>query len=491
MRGRRVSSYAVLMVLSLLATAASGQTPATPPPGVKIGDLDVTVNWRSRAELWNWFEGTTGNSDYGLAHSLLRVGIGQKHKRADWLVELEQPTIVALPNDAVAPAPLGQLGLGGTYYAANGNSTNNASLFLKQAYVQLKELGKTNLKLGRFEFFDGVEARSSDPIVTAIVQTRIAHRLISNFGFTAVQRTFDGAQFQWNSGSHNVTAFGGRPTEGIFQVNGMKEVDVQAYYAAYNKAVNTSQGAGSFRVFGIGYIDTRSTVLKTDNRSTAARAADQNDIKLGTWGADYVHVFHTKDAGVFDILGWGVVQTGAWGNLTQRSGAFVAEAGWQSTTSPLKPWFSGGYSFGSGDSDPNDSTHGTFFQLLTTPRQYARFPFYNMMNNEDAYATLNIRPEPKLAVRSEFHLLRLAEAADLWYLGGGVFQENTFGFQGRPSNGHSTLSNVWDISGDYPLTRYLNLSVYYAYASGGSAIASIYAKNSNGTLAYVETTVHF
>ena len=244
-------------------------------------------------------------------------------------------------------------------------------------------------------------------------------------------------------------------------------------------------------MFGIGYIDSRSTVLKTDNRSATARTADASDIKIGTWGADYVHVVHTKDAGTWDVLGWGVFQTGAWGNLTQRATAFVGEAGWQSTDSPLKPWITGGYSFGSGDDNPNDATHGTFFQLLTTPRQYARFPFYNMMNNEDAYATLNIRPVPKLALRSELHGLWLADTADLWYLGGGVFQQSTFGFQGRPSGGNKSLATVADISADYPLTRYLNLSLYYSHASGGSVVSAIYPKSANGQLSYVETTVHF
>jgi hypothetical protein len=80
---------------------------------------------------------------------------------------------------------------------------------------------------------------------------------------------------------------------------------------------------------------------------------------------------------------WGVVQTGSWGDLAQRAGAFVGEAGWQPPVKVLKPWLSAGYSYGSGDGNPNDSHHGTFFQVLTTPRQYARFPFYNMMNNED------------------------------------------------------------------------------------------------------------
>jgi hypothetical protein len=473
--------------------AGPSKSPAAPATSqsTRLGSLDLTVNWRSRAEDWGWFAGNVGDSSYGLGNSQLRIGVGQKRPGVDWFVEGEQATIVLLPNGAVAPAPLGQLGLGGTYYAANGNSTNNAGAFLKQAYVQLKQLGQTNMKLGRFEFFDGVEARSTDPLVTTLVNTRVAHRLISNFGFTAVQRTFDGAQFAWNSGANNVTLYGGRPTEGIFQVQGMKELDVQVYYGAYNRPIKTANGAGSLRVFGVGYIDTRSNVLKTDDRPAAARTADHDDVKIGTWGADYVHVFHTKDAGTFDVVGWGVVQTGAWGTLTQRAGAFVGEAGWQSTTIPLSPWISAGYSWGSGDSNPNDSTNGTFFQVLTTPRQYARFPFYNMMNNEDLYATVNVRPVPKLAVRSELHGLWLANTADLWYLGGGAFQQGTFGFQGRPSDGVKSLATVWDVSGDYPLTRFLSLTAYYAFASGKGSIATIYPNDHNGHLAYLETTVHF
>jgi len=47
------------------------------PPKHKVGPLEISVNWRTRAEGWNWFEGKTENSDYGLWDSLLRVGIGQ------------------------------------------------------------------------------------------------------------------------------------------------------------------------------------------------------------------------------------------------------------------------------------------------------------------------------------------------------------------------------------------------------------------------------
>jgi hypothetical protein len=479
-------------MLMLCASSVSAQDKEAPSAqAVTLGPFDVTVNWRVRAEHWDWFQGDAGNSRYDFGHSQLRVALGQRRDRINWLIEGEQVGIVGLPDDAVAPVPLGQLGHGGTYYAANGNRVNNAGAFVKQAFVEFKQLGPTRVKAGRFEFFDGAEASSPDPAVATLVQTRIAHRLISNFGFTAVQRTFDGAQFTLNARSQNVTAFAARPTAGIFQVNGTPELDIQIYYGAYNRSITTTTGAGSFRIFGLGYVDSRSNVLKTDNRSAAARAADQNNIKIGTWGADYVHVLHTKTCGAFDILGWGVVQTGSWGSLMQRAGALVGEAGWQSPASPLKPWVSAGYSYGSGDGDPNDARHRTFFQLLTTPRQYARFPFYNMMNNADAYATLNLRPVPRLAVRTEVHRLWLADAADLWYLGGGAFQDSTFGYQGRPSGGHRDLSTVWDVSGDWQLTRVLGVTFYYARASAGRAIANVYSTGTAGQLAYVETAVRF
>jgi Alginate export len=462
-----------------------------PPPKQKIGPFEISINWRTRLEGWNWFEGNTGNSDYPLWHSLLRVGIGQSRESLDWFIEGSQVSILGLPNDAVVAAPQGQLGLGGTYYAANGNQVNNSSGFLKQAFVNFKHVGPASVKLGRFEYFDGTEVKPKDPTLATIVHTRIAHRLISNFGFTAAQRTFDGGQFSWNTGKNNFTFFGARPTEGIFQVDGMKELDVEVYYGAFTRSVNTTQGAGQLRVFALGYVDDRNTVLKTDNRSQAARAADLGKIELATYGADYAHVINTTTAGKFDFLAWGVLQTGSWGALTQRSAAFVGEFGWQPAVTTLKPWLSAGYSYGSGDGNPNDSRHGTFFQVLTTPRQYARFPFYNMMNNADFYGTLNLRPVSKLSLRTEAHALRLASASDLWYSGGGAFQPKTFGYTGRPSGGKQGLGNVWDLSADYQVTRNFSAIVYYGHAWGKNVISNIYPKDPNGQFAYLETNFHF
>jgi Alginate export len=472
------------------ATRESPQKPA-PPAKHKIGPLEISINWRTRTEGWNWFEGKAGNSDYPFWDSLLRVGIGQTGEHIDWFVEGEQPSILGLPNNAVVAAPQGQLGLGGTYYAANNNHTNVANGFVKQGFVNFKHLGPAALKLGRFEYFDGLEVTPKDPLLATVIQTRISSRLISNFAFAAVQRTYDGVQFSANSGQNNFTFFGARPTEGVFQVKGMDELNVDTYYGAYTRSVNKRQNAGELRVFALGYIDHRTRILKTDNRPAPIRTADIGKIEIATWGADYAHVVNTPNAGKFDFLVWGAVQTGSWGNLTQRAGSFVGEAGWQLPVKVLKPWLSAGYSYGSGDGNAKDSHHGTFFQVLTTPRQYARFPFYNMMNNEDLYGTLNLRPVSKLGLRSEVHTLRLASASDLWYLGGGAFQPQTFGYTGRPSNGNRGLANVCDLSADYQFTRAFAATLYYGHAFGKGVISAIYPKDANGQLIFLETNFHF
>ena len=461
-----------------------------PPPKHTLGPLEVSVNWRTRAEGWYWFEAPTGNSTYGFWDSLFRLGIGQTGERFSWFIEGEQPSILGLPNNAVIAAPQGQLGLGGSYYAANNNHTNEANGFVKQAFVSFKGLGPAGLKIGRFEYFDGMEVKPKDPMLAGIVQNRISSRLISNFAFTAVQRSFDGVQVSLNSGRNNVTFFGARPTQGVFQVKGMNELDVDTYYGAYTRAVGDEHSAGDFRLFAIGYIDHRTTVLKTDNRPAAVRAGDLGKIEIATWGADYVHVAHVAGAGDFDFLAWGALQTGSWGALTQHAGAAVGEAGWQAPLR-VKPWISIGYSWGSGDGNPTDTRHGTFFQDLPTPRQYARFPFYNMMNNQDAYATFNIKPVSKLTLRSETHALRLSNASDLWYSGGGAFQPKTFGFTGRPSSTNRGLANVWDLSTDYQFTRSFAATLYYGHAWGKGVIASIYPKDSNGQLIFLETNFHF
>jgi hypothetical protein len=196
--------------------------------------------------------------------------------------------------------------------------------------------------------------------------------------------------------------------------------------------------------------------------------------------------------GQLDGLAWIALQTGTWGNVTQRAAAFAAEAGWQPRIlARLKPWVRGGYDYGSGDKNATDSTHGTFFQVLPTPRVYARFPFFNMMNNRDVFGELQLRPSRKIAIRSDIHSLRLANHNDFWYSGGGAFQPWTFGYTGRPSNGQSGLATLYDVSVDYSVNGRVAIGTYYGHASGKLVTQSIYPQGKNANFGFLELTFKF
>jgi hypothetical protein len=124
--------------------------------------------------------------------------------------------------------------------------------------------------------------------------------------------------------------------------------------------------------------------------------------------------------------------------------------------------------------------------VLPTPRPFARFPFFDMVNNQDAFAILILRPHKAVTLSGEFHALSLARREDLWVLGGGTFQPWSFGYIGRPSNNNSRLANLWDINLDWKVNPKVTLTTYFGYADGKSVISSIYPKGPGARFGYVE-----
>ncbi|HYK87255.1 MAG TPA: alginate export family protein, partial [Acidobacteriota bacterium] len=432
--------------------------PATSSSGWKFGG-----SLRVRPEWWNWFNPgavTVGRqNDYAFFGGYARLTVEHSLGRADVFAEVSVPFVAGLPTDAIAPAPQGQLGLGPAYRAANGN--RNIYAFVRQANVTFRTIGEnSSLRLGRFEFVEGQESLTQDATLDWIKRERIAHRLIGNFAFSDVQRTADGAQYSYNDHGTNVTFVAGKPTVGVFELNGNKEVrDVEYVYVG----VTHTGAAKDFdaRLFYIYYRDDRG-LIPTDNRPLSLRSHDTTSLNISTVGGHY-----TRKLGGADLLLWGAWQTGDWGVLSQRAWAYVAEVGYQPPHFFWKPWLRGGTDRTSGDRNPTDGKHQTFFQILPTPRIYARFPFYNMMNLEDNFAEIMLRPGKRVAIRSDYRWLRLSQANDLWYSGGGAFQGDTFGFSGRPSSGSRDLGNLADFSIDFKATSKTVLTFYYGYASGG------------------------
>jgi hypothetical protein len=479
----------VVLALSLGCRLCPGQSA---PDALTIGSVTVHGSIRSRVEGWQWFKGQ-GNSDYVFWGSLLRLSFSQESPTFDWRFEFSAPILLGLPDNAVAPGAQGQLGHGASYYVANHRSQNAAMIFPNQAYLRFKKLfgSEANaLRIGRFEFADGGEVTPKDPTLATLKRDRITQRLIGPFTYTHVERSFYGIHYQHDAPDLNWTVLGAFPSRGVFQVDGWGLMKTAFGYASATRPLHGKSSSAEWRVFGIYYDDWRG-ILKTDNRTLGARQSDHNDLQIGTFGGHFLHSAKTN-LGTTDLLAWGAVQTGRWGNLNQRAASFDIEGGLQPPIlEGLKPWIRFGYTYASGDGNSKDGTHGTFFPILPTSRQFARFPFFNMMNNEDLFGILMVRPGKTLTLRSEFHDLRLASRTDLWYLGGGAFQPWTFGYQGRPSNGGKGLANLYDISGDYAFNPNTSVTVYWGYAQGHSVIAGIYPNNKNGSLGFIEFNFKF
>lgn len=478
------SAFFLVTVISITMPAGAQSAPSRPFP------VSISVYDRTRADAWQWFAAPPQSETYSYVESLVRLGVAQRLHHWDWRLELAQPSILGAPSNAVSTnATQGQLGLGGTYYAANGKNSNPAVAFLKQGFLRYHLAGTDrNLRVGRFEFIDGLETQPKNTTIVWLQTNRISHRLVGIFGFSNAQRSIDGIDGHFGKGSWDVTAMAGRPDQGVFNMNGNPELTVDLQYLAFSKSEWRQRLL--WRVFAIGYHDGRTGILKSDNRPLAIRQGDKRNIRIGTYGGNFLATV-PAGPGQFDLLGWGLLQNGQWGALDQRSNAGAAEGGYQLLHVASTPWLRGGWFYGSGDNNPNDNQHKTFFQILPTPRIYARFPFYNLMNSKDGFVQIVDRPAKRLELRADIHWLRLSASQDLWYSGGGAFDNKVFGYVGRTSNGHASLASVADISSDLQATKNLAVNFYYAYASGKSVVTTIYPVGRNAQFGYVELVYHW
>jgi hypothetical protein len=268
-------------------------------------------------------------------------------------------------------------------------------------------------------------------------------------------------------------------------MNANPELNVDIQYLAYTKT--DFKDHLLWRLFAMDYHDGRTGLTKTDNRPLAVRQTDHKNIRLGSYGADFLTTV-PAGPGNLDLLAWGVLQDGNWGVLNHHAGAMAVEGGFHATKVLTAPWLRGGFVRSTGDNNASDDQHNTFFQVLPTPRTYARFPFYNMMNSKDQFVQLIDKPTKKLDVRADMHFLQLTSNADLWYQGGGAYDNKVFGYVGRPANLHSSFSSVFDASADYQVSSSIALTAYYAHAWGKSVVAAIYPVGHTAQYGYLEMT---
>ena len=450
------------------------------------------TNWLRWSE-WRYFDPAApgGDPDYNYFSNRLRFGL--KYKKDFWNAEASFQYVKqwSLPDDA-SGIPGGALGLGAVYFQHN-RSTAPDSLYVKYLNFTLENIADTGISatFGRFDYSGGLETLSNNPKIDWLKKVRLDARLIGGFGWSIYQRSFDGAKFQWDHDLGHLSVSGFRPTQGGFEQSAGKRInDIDVLATAYTFKPGKIIPDSEIQLFDYYYDDQRDIPVRADNSGIAP--LHRQDIAFHTIGGHFAGAT-TVGNGIADLLIWGAYQTGDWYEQNHRASGVAAEIGYQFMQALWKPWLRLGAFQGTGDDNPADNTHGTFYQILPTVRKYAFTTTYNLMNNEDYFIQLLLNPAKDLKVRADLHFLKLNESNDLWYGGAGATRSSgTFqGYAGRPSGGDDELGTSLELTAEYQLTHYMNLHAFYGHIFGDDVISNNFQDDDDFDFFFLEMTLDF
>jgi hypothetical protein len=492
-----------------IALAAIGVSPVTAQSGsqaapsvIALPRLEMAGPWgstlrvevynRLRGEFVDWFEplstSPAPNHRYNFLDNKFQIGLRLNRAPFEIFLQFQDSTLGFVPANAV--------GVGGVYYANTMRSTQNGAIFRNGWISAAGEIAgdRVAIKAGRQLYSSAAEVPSRNPSLKWLQTNRLSQRFIGPFDYTAVGRSFDGGQFSVSEELFTITGFGFKPTFGGYEIDANPELDVILAGAA----ISLPDSAGA-RVAWLAdtiaqlswyyYEDSRDIVF-LDNRPLPVRQQDRGmPARIHTVGAYAVRLLPVG-AGAIDALAYGYGQTGQWQSQTDLAWAYGAEGGYRLADVWAQPWLRAGINSGSGDSDPNDDTHGTLFQVLPTAWLYAMFPFYNMMNNQDVFAQCISQPDPRVSFRLDFHWLRVNSTRDLAYAGGGATSNTFFGYSGVPANGRYDLAYLTHLLLGVAATEQLTFNFLYAHAWGQGVIGANFA-GTGGNYGYVESVLTF
>jgi hypothetical protein len=468
---------ACLVVVSLPwaieAQSAPGSAPLQVPPAAGPPSPFFVRNL-TRVETWHFFEPVPGGGDpsYNTVANRFQIGVRRSRPGYDVNASLQYVQFGNLPERAVGPGPLGA----GALYFVHSNDTTAEQVYLKSLNVVLKSppSGLT-IQAGRLPYTSGAEAPSGQPKIEAVKRQRVDSRLIGEFEWAIFQRAYDGVRVDIDR-------------SGFEDAAGAPMTDVRVASATLNARPGRLLPKTDVQLLAYYYADDRDVTQRPDNTGLGAVRAD---IGIATFGATVTSALpHTS--GEVDVLIWGVGQTGRWYGTDHRAYSVAVEAGHQWNRSRWRPWVRGGALRASGDEDPSDRRHGTFFQMLPTVRRYSFSTAYSQMNLIDSFVQAILRPRPPLGLRIDVHRVSLAEPADRWYAGSGATQNrgSIFGYVPRLSQGGATLGTVVEGSADYTVSPHWSVNGYIGHIKGGDVIRRSFS-GTTLTFAYVENVLQF
>ncbi len=468
MRSLGMLSAGILLLAGSAFAQTAAQAPAAPPAPPPEGAhatpslywkggphrIDVGLAARIRMEGWDTFSATNPDWDW-FTGTRLRLSLRYAYTdKIVLFVEGQDVRIHGLDADSAAPAR--------NYFTTGGLDSNTHGTSLRQAFIELHPGDGIAVRAGRQDIKLGGEVTYAEPNWKYLKAARLGERLVGTVGWTHVERSNDGGTLMLDAGEHALYLFAARPTTGVFDADSAYRPQRGIVYggAAFTskrgeRLPNTELGA-----FVIVYDDDRETTS----------GGILGGVDVTTIGGSAVGVYPIGDAQL-DAIGWMAGQTGDYGGRDHSAYAGVFEAGIQLPKVFAKPWLRIGMNFASGDPDPADGEHETFFNLLPTNHLYYGFADQlSFQNLKNSFVQLRFAPHEKLQLNAFIHYFSLMDAADSKYAGTGAFNRTTFGYVATPSGGARTVGVEYDLVGTIALHKSATLELGVAHLDAGRVL---------------------
>ena len=454
--------------------------------------VTATLSNVTRVEAWSYFRPRVdpialtaqpiGEPTYTFMADRAELGVRVEGSRFDLNGAFNYVRLENLPSKAIGP---GGLGPGAFYFAAVG-VRYSYQLYLSELILRLKT-GDNRLSaaIGRMHYASGGEQVSTVPSLETVKRERLHSRLIGDFEWSLYQRRFDGVRVDLDRRAWRFTSSAFVATQGGYEESA--NLSMPKVQIASMVLTQKSSAPREWQAFGHLYRDRRVSAAVVDNTVSNDRPVD---VTIAALGGSHAAVTATG-AGEMDTVVWVAGELGDWYGQSHRAASVAGELGHRWTRAPLRPWLRAGYLYASGDGDPNDNRHGTFFQMLPSSRKYALSSAYAQMNVSDVFVQVLAEPG-RLKTRLDLHRVSLASGADLWYQGSGATSSTGryFGFAGRTAGGATAFGTVLEGTIELPIKKYWSLNAYAATIRGGAVVKRMFA-GTTLTTGYVENVIRF
>jgi len=433
MKTRLILAAALVLQLSTHAQTATAPTPLSFADGRVVFGIEDQTRFEYRDNNFDFNSGLrTINDDSWL---LNRFRLSMQLKPADWLTFYVQGQDAREIASDRADIP-GLLG-------AEGDNPFD----LRQLYVEIGDakVSPLSLKVGRQVLLYGDQ------------------RLIGPLEWSNISRTFDAVKLRY-TGKDGLWVDAFISSVVVIDRFGMDDSDKDSLLSGLYAHIPTL-GIQDTELYALYFDDTN----RNDHFLTLGTHWKSMPGKFGPW--DYETEF--------------VMQTGKAGGRDLRAFASYIEGGY-TFKAPWKPRLGLEYSYGSGDGNAADNKQGAFQNLFPTNHlHYGLMDVFSWSNIHDVALHLSAKPTAKLTTSLDYHVLWLADTADIWRRANATTAV-------RPANAAASnyAGSELDVLVTYASSSHLTLTAGYSHFFAGDYLNATGA-SSDADFVYLMTSIKF